>query len=157
MDVTVYVQTEIIFAVQESPEGGFEAKALSHSIYTEAETLDELKKNVRDAVRCHFEDNDRPSVIRLHLVKGRGYFCVKLPRDLGGFVTGPDYSTVTATKSRANRSHLRLTSKIKVAEPHITIPAHDALKVGTLSAILTDIAAYLEINRMLLFEELFSR
>ena len=62
-------QTEIIFAVQESPEGGFEAKALSHSIYTEAETLDELKKKVRDAVRCHFEENERPSVIRLHLVK----------------------------------------------------------------------------------------
>jgi hypothetical protein len=61
-------QSEIIFAVQESPEGGFEAKALSHSIYTEAETLDELKKNVRDAVRCHFEENDSPTIIRLHLV-----------------------------------------------------------------------------------------
>ena len=36
-------QSEIIFAVQESLEGGFEAKALSHSIYTEAETLDELR------------------------------------------------------------------------------------------------------------------
>jgi hypothetical protein len=62
-------QSEIIFAVQESPEGGFEAKALSHSIFTEAETLDELKKNVQDAVRCHFEEKDRPIIIRLHLVK----------------------------------------------------------------------------------------
>jgi hypothetical protein len=62
-------ETEIIFAVQESPEGGFEAKALSHSIYTEADTLDDLKKKVQDAVRCHFEENDRPSLIRLHLVK----------------------------------------------------------------------------------------
>lgn len=60
---------EIIFSVQESPEGGYEARSLGHSIYTQAETFDELKKNVRDAVRCHFEDEDRPSVIRLHLVK----------------------------------------------------------------------------------------
>jgi hypothetical protein len=62
-------QSEIIFAVQESPEGGFEAKALSNSIFTEAETLDELKKNVQDAVRCHFDEKDRPIMIRLHLVK----------------------------------------------------------------------------------------
>jgi hypothetical protein len=62
-------QTEIIFAVQESLEGGFEARALSHSIYTEAETLDELKTKVQDAVRCHFEEKNRPALIRLHLVK----------------------------------------------------------------------------------------
>jgi hypothetical protein len=62
-------QSEIIFAVQESLEGGFEAKALSHSIYTEAETLDELKKKVQDGMRRHFEEMDRPSVIRLHLVR----------------------------------------------------------------------------------------
>jgi hypothetical protein len=62
-------QSEIIFAVLEPLEGGFEAKALSHPIYTEAETLDELKKKVQDGVRCHFEETDRPSVIRLHLVK----------------------------------------------------------------------------------------
>ena len=54
-------QSEIIFSVQESLEGGFEAKALSHSIYTQAESLDELKKNVQDAVRCHFEEKDRPT------------------------------------------------------------------------------------------------
>ena len=62
-------ESEIVFAVQESPEGGYEAKALGHSIYTQAETLDELKKALQDAVRCHFSDQDRPSVIRLHLVK----------------------------------------------------------------------------------------
>jgi hypothetical protein len=62
-------QSEIIFAVQESLEGGFEARALTHSIYTEAESLDELKKKVQDAVRCHFEEEDRPALIRLHLVR----------------------------------------------------------------------------------------
>jgi hypothetical protein len=58
-------QSEIIFTVQESLEGGFEAKALSHSIYTEADALEELRTKVQDAVRCHFEENNRPSLIRL--------------------------------------------------------------------------------------------
>ena len=62
-------QTEIIFLVEESPEGGWEARALGHSIYTEADTLEELKEAVRDAVRCHFEEEDLPRMIRLHVVR----------------------------------------------------------------------------------------
>ncbi len=60
---------EIIFLIEESPEGGYEAKALGHSIYTEGETLQELKEALRDAVRCHFEEEDMPQMIRLHMVK----------------------------------------------------------------------------------------
>jgi hypothetical protein len=61
--------TEIIFSVEESPEGGYEAKALGHPIFTQADTLDELRAMVRDAVRCHFDDAERPRLIRLHMVK----------------------------------------------------------------------------------------
>jgi hypothetical protein len=61
--------SEIIFSVQESPEGGYEARALGHSIFTEADTMDELRKMVRDAVRCHFESGAAPAVMRLHFVK----------------------------------------------------------------------------------------
>ncbi|MGO9211355.1 MAG: 2-oxoisovalerate dehydrogenase [Terriglobales bacterium] len=61
--------SEIIFSVQESPEGGLEARALGHAIFTQAETLDELRKMVREAVQCHFEEDSRPAVIRLHIVK----------------------------------------------------------------------------------------
>jgi hypothetical protein len=60
---------EIIFLVQESPEGGYEAKALGYAIFTEADTVDELRPMVQDAVLCHFEDDDRPQIIRLHFVK----------------------------------------------------------------------------------------
>ena len=63
------MSTEIIFSVEESVDGGFEARALGHSIFTQADTIDELKTMVRDAVRCHFDEGARPSVIRLHLVK----------------------------------------------------------------------------------------
>jgi hypothetical protein len=59
---------EIIFSVEESPEGGYEARALGYSIYTQAENLEELKKMVRDAVKCHFDEDQKPSVIRLHWV-----------------------------------------------------------------------------------------
>lgn len=62
-------QDEIIFVVEESLEGGLEAKALGHSIYSEADTLGELKEAVRDAVRCHFEEEDLPRMIRLHMVR----------------------------------------------------------------------------------------
>jgi hypothetical protein len=63
------MSSEIIFEVHDSPEGGFEARALGHSIFTEAESLPQLREMVRDAVRCHFEEGNRPSVIRLHMVK----------------------------------------------------------------------------------------
>ena len=60
---------EIIFQVEEAAEGGFMARALGHSIFTEAESMDELRENVRDAVRCHFEEDTGPKVIRLHFVR----------------------------------------------------------------------------------------
>ena len=63
------MSSEIIFLVQESPEGGYEAKALGQAIFTEADTLDELRLMVKDAVVCHFDEQDRPKVIRLHFVK----------------------------------------------------------------------------------------
>ena len=60
---------ELIFLVEESPEGGYEAQALGTSIYTEADTLEELREAVADAVRCHFEEADRPHLVRLHFVR----------------------------------------------------------------------------------------
>jgi predicted RNase H-like HicB family nuclease len=60
---------EIIFLVEESPEGGYTARALGQSIFTDADTLEHLRANVREAVECHFEDGQRPQVIRLHFVR----------------------------------------------------------------------------------------
>ena len=47
------MESEIVFLVQESPEGGYEASSLKYSIFTEADTLEELRTMVRDAVACH--------------------------------------------------------------------------------------------------------
>jgi hypothetical protein len=63
------MDSEIIFSVEEAVEGGYVARALGHSIFTQAESMEELREQVRDAVRCHFDEGARPAVIRLHLVK----------------------------------------------------------------------------------------
>jgi len=61
--------SEIVFLVEDAAEGGFTARALGHSIFAEADSYEELRDQVRDAVQCHFDEGERPSVIRLHYVK----------------------------------------------------------------------------------------
>jgi len=60
---------ELIFVVEDAPEGGFTAQALGESIFTEAEDLKTLQEKVRDAVKCHFEAGQAPAVVRLHFVR----------------------------------------------------------------------------------------
>jgi hypothetical protein len=61
--------SEIVFLIEEAAEGGFSARALGESIFTQAESLEELRERVRAAVRCHFDEGQGPSVIRLHYVR----------------------------------------------------------------------------------------
>jgi dephospho-CoA kinase len=61
--------TEIIFLVEEAAEGGYVARALGASIFTEADDLATLERNVRDAVRCHFDENELPRMVRLHFTR----------------------------------------------------------------------------------------
>lgn len=61
--------SEIVFLVEEAAEGGLSARALGESIFTQADTLEELRAQVRDAVRCHFDEGHGPAVIRLHYVR----------------------------------------------------------------------------------------
>lgn len=61
---------EVIFNVTEALEGGYNARALGHSIFTQGDDWNDLKKMVRDAVLCHFKEEDVPSVIRLRFVRG---------------------------------------------------------------------------------------
>lgn len=82
---------------------------------------------------------------------------MKIPRDVNGdelvrLLGKFDYSV-----TRQTGSHMRLTSTRKGAEHHITIPRHSPLKVGTLNGILKDIAAYLEIDRQQLVDEIFKK
>jgi hypothetical protein len=60
---------ELIFPVEEAPDGGFIARALGAAIFTQADEWSELRTQVRDAVRCHFEKGQHPEVVRLHFVR----------------------------------------------------------------------------------------
>jgi hypothetical protein len=60
---------ELIFLVEEAPEGGYTARALGASIFTEADDLPALREMIRDAVRCHFEEGEGPRVVRLHFIR----------------------------------------------------------------------------------------
>jgi predicted RNase H-like HicB family nuclease len=61
---------ELTFVVEEAAEGGYVARAEGVPIFTDADSLEELRTMVRDAVRCHFEDaGRRPKMIRLHFVR----------------------------------------------------------------------------------------
>jgi predicted RNase H-like HicB family nuclease len=62
------MKTEILFVVESAEEGGYCARAVGQSIFTEADTLDELRANIREAVDCHFEPDNAPKLIRLHIV-----------------------------------------------------------------------------------------
>ena len=61
--------SELIFVVEDAPEGGFTARALGASIFTEADTIPELHGKIRDAVRCHFDEGRSPKIVRLHHVR----------------------------------------------------------------------------------------
>ena len=58
---------ELIFLVEEAQEGGYTARALGQSIFTEADTLDELRVNIRESVECHYDDGQAPAVLRLYI------------------------------------------------------------------------------------------
>jgi hypothetical protein len=60
--------SELVFSVEDAPEGGYVARALGEAIFTEADNLDELRAQVRDAVACHFDEDERPKVVRLHII-----------------------------------------------------------------------------------------
>ena len=60
---------EIVFQVRESPEGGYEARAVGYSIFTQGNDWEGLKYMMRDAVLCHFEDGEAPQSIRIHMVQ----------------------------------------------------------------------------------------
>jgi hypothetical protein len=60
---------ELIFLVEEAPEGGYTARALGVSIFTEADDAESLEQNVRDAVRCHYEGDEIPRIVRLHFTR----------------------------------------------------------------------------------------
>jgi predicted RNA binding protein YcfA (HicA-like mRNA interferase family) len=81
---------------------------------------------------------------------------VKLPRDLSGEDLAVLLRRYGYQVTRQTGSHLRLTSTLKGREHHLTVPSHKTLKLGTLSAILSEVSQYLKIGRERLANQMFS-
>ena len=62
---------ELFFLVEEGQEGDYTARALGESIFTQGETLEEIRNNIRDAIDCHFE-TEKPKIVRIHIVPREG-------------------------------------------------------------------------------------
>jgi hypothetical protein len=60
---------QVTFVVKKDPERGYNAHAVKHSIFTQADTLKEMKAMIREAVNCHFDPGERPSQIRVRFPK----------------------------------------------------------------------------------------
>ena len=60
---------EIIFIIEEAPEGGYTARALETDIFTEDDSIEGLKAMIKEAVDCHFEEKNKPKIVRLHYIK----------------------------------------------------------------------------------------
>ena len=80
---------------------------------------------------------------------------MKLPRQISGDELARLVQRYGYQITRQTGSHIRLTSKFKGSEHHITIPAHKELKIGTLSSVLSEVATYLEMERKKLIDEIF--
>jgi len=81
---------------------------------------------------------------------------MRIPRDLSGSDLVRALATLGYTVTRQSGSHLRLTTSER-GQHHVTVPKHDALRLGTLSGILADVAEHLGISRSELVERLFER
>lgn len=64
-----------MFVGEEDPEKGYTAQALGYSIFTEGDTLEELKENIKDALKCHFDKKEMPLFVHLHIIKEEKFAC----------------------------------------------------------------------------------
>ena len=71
-----FAMEEILFLIEQDPECGFNAQAIGHSIFTQGDTEEELKLNILDAIKCHFDKKeDLPKIVRLHFVRDEVLSC----------------------------------------------------------------------------------
>ena len=146
---------EVLFLVEDSVEEGYIACAVGYSLFAEADSWEDLMDAIQDAVQCHLDESDLPDLIRFDTIRGGG-----VPREV---VTGPRRRgtgrSAWEEQQRATRmtpSHMRLTTT-RGGEHHAAISRHSSLRVGTLGAILRDVAEHLGIPRQTLMEALFGR
>ncbi len=143
---------EIIFLVEIAPEGGYTARALGESIFTEADDLDELRKSARSR-RLSFWTGRKTENDTTAFRQRRDYRGVRLPRDVSGTDLVKALRVLDYEITEQTGSHIRLTTS-KNGIHHVTIPNHNSLRVGTFAAILDDIASHFQMTRQKLLSKI---
>ena len=130
------MSSELIFEVIEADEGGYSATALGIGITTQADTVEELRAMVREAVACYFENpEDRAPPDPPALRPRRSSYPMKMPRDLSGGDLVKALGVLGYAVSRQHGSHLRITTQ-QHGTHHEVVPNHRPIKIGTLQSIL---------------------
>ena len=145
---------ELIFVVDEVPEGGFTARALGHDIFTEADDLEQLHAMIRDAVRCHFDEDETSKSYSAPLFTRGNHRIMKMPRDLSGDDLAKLLKSFDYKITRQKGSHIRLTTQ-RNGEHHVTIPNQIPMRIGTLSNIPNSVSSHLQISKEELMQILF--
>ena len=131
---------EIPFVVEAADGGCYRARAIGAAIHTEADSLEGLHREIRDAVLCHFDAGEAPpsdpTRSRAPGTVGPG----KIPRDLNGADLARRLETYGYRVSRQSGNHSRLTRDADGRQQHLTVSAHKPLRVGILRQILKDVA-----------------
>ena len=135
--------TEIIFEVTEDEvDGGYSASAIGYGIHTQGDSMEEIRRNVREAVDCYFDEGmEQPGIIRLHFVRDEVLGPVKLPRNVNGRRLTVALRRLGYEVVRQRGSHIRMTTQVG-GEHHEVIPDHNPIRVKTLSSILKSVARH---------------
>ena len=133
---------ELIFLVEDDPSGGYTARALGLSIFTEADTKEELTANIREVVELYFDKPDEmPKIVRLHYVHDEVIAAVKVPAMFPAAISSSGRLRLGYQLSRQKGSHAIVTTQVR-GEHHVAVPMHDPIKIGTLNNILRDVSVH---------------
>jgi predicted RNA binding protein YcfA (HicA-like mRNA interferase family) len=146
--------TDLHFVVEDAPEGAYLACAIGADIFTEADDLNALHAQLRDAVPCHFDPVERPSLNPSSYHARVGHRRVKIPRDLSATTLIHALRKLGYIQVGRPAGHILLTTT-QAGEQQVTIPNQDPIRMGTLSAILNSVAVHHGLTRAQLLKELF--
>ena len=147
---------EIIFEVTEAVEGGYDARALGYSIYTQGENWDDLKEMAREAVLCHFDEDESAARDPPALRSGkRPSRYEAAPRPLGRRVARRLVRHYGCRATRSRSTHMTVTLTAEGDQHQVTVPRHRSVRIDTPNALITDVAAFLCLPKQAVRDTLF--
>ena len=146
---------ELVFEVVQEADGGYCAECLTESIFTQADSWDELRRNVIEAVNAFYFDRTAPASVRLHLVRDEVLSVARRSRAISRANNSQMFCASTGNTFGVHQvgSHIILETSAP-SHHRIAVPAHQALRVGTLNSILRSVAQHKGVTREAILDTL---